>query len=208
MRRFILAIFFCCGLIFSQPGRAQADLITITGGALDISGLIQHSGPLTLSSDRLTASLTATTLGAYSPCFGCAAGQVIDIGGQWLSPDVVGSVTLDGTSYSGFTSSSSNALLVQFLGTATFPALWTPQPVVLVQPFTFHGLFSFEPGPGQFSQVNLAGGGVSTLTFLPDVERSRWVFSRGVYEFTPVPEPSTLTLIGLGAIGLLRRRFR
>ena len=210
MRRFVIAIFFCCGFTFSLPHSAQADLITITGGSLQISGGMNYSGPLTLASDRLTADLLVTPFGNFSAglCL-CGPNTTIGTGGIWVSPDVVGTVILDGTPYSGFSSSSAQSILVQFSGpSATFPALWTPQPVLLTQPFTFSGLFFYPTGPGQLASVDLIGGGTSSLTFVPGAGINGWVFDHGNYTFTPVPEPSTLTLFGLGAIGLLRRRFR
>jgi hypothetical protein len=212
MIRSARAIFFCVALTFSLPaGRVHADTITVTGGNLQIQGGLLGAGTALLESDRLTASLTLTPFGFYQPgltCFPCTPGGTLGVDGQWVSPDVFGGVMLDGSFYIAHGIASPDSLTIQILGDDLLLPVWTGDSVILQHAFTFTGLFLYQPADGPFSSVALVGAGTANITLRPLDFAEGWVFDHAEYQFTPVPEPSTLTLLAVGILGLVRRRAR
>jgi hypothetical protein len=74
-------------------------------------------------------------------------------------------------------------------------------------PFRYHGFFEGESDGGERVRVNLIGRGTAHVIFSSD-EPTHWFSS--IYQFSdaaPVPEPTSVLLVGLGvAAGLLRAR--
>lgn len=198
----------------------HADTIAVTGGGLDISGPasgLQHSGTLEISGDRaftLTAFVSSAD-GVYGPIVcadGCRPGDPLSIRGVWLGTSLQdATVTLDGITYTNVTSTSSlTGAGVEFTGMTRLPSTFAPS-AVLSAPFTFTG--SFFDGTTPYS---LFGRGTATIfleTFeLPQEFGTSWGVSRVQYAFSsdpgaPIPEPSTLLLIG-GGLGTLILRAR
>jgi hypothetical protein len=71
-------------------------------------------------------------------------------------------------------------------------------------PFTFTGFLSaFDPATGAtLFERSFRGSGVAKVYLYPS-DRSRFVYQ---YEVTPVPEPTTLVLLGTGMLGVFARR--
>ena len=158
---------------------------------------------------------------------GCKAGEQVDLSIDWLVDPrrtdglAGGTATLRGKTY------DTNPPLNSREGRATvegsfraFPVVTPSDPIgpfTVQGPFTFQGTFTFFDTDSEVPTGTeaLTGRGSVTLRLVPGADG--WVQVGGlstdkglVYDFAPVPEPATLTLVGLTAagIGLVRWRLR
>jgi hypothetical protein len=80
----------------------------------------------------------------------------------------------------------------------------------VLTPFKISGLFQYPAGNDTFLQP-FEGRGLATVTIVANRDGSTWDLSRVSYDITPaapIPEPTTLLLVGAGLAGLAVRRRR
>jgi hypothetical protein len=211
--------FALCALLLVST-TVRADSILVTSGAL-------------VASRDTAADLFATGTGGfqlvgggdfsggrfepYTQCFtppACAPGSVLSLYASWSGSDFLGTVTFDGVTYPmGSVSETTAGAAVEFLGSVIAPAFDGRTVREVSAPFTFSGLVVPPATPDQGPALQLIGRGTATLrlNWIDNLSGQYWQFERGVYAFepaTPVPEPGTMALLGLGLSGVLARRIR
>jgi hypothetical protein len=104
-------------------------------------------------------------------------------------------------------------LSLNFTGETLLPQVVEPSAVVSA-PFSVSGTLFYPFVPQQPRRsVSVSGGGIATAFLAPALgEPSRWRVTRFEYQFgsdaAPVPEPSTMLLVGAGALALARRKLQ
>lgn len=104
-------------------------------------------------------------------------------------------------------------LNLRFSGETLLPQLVEPSAVVS-GPFSVMGTLFYPATLGlPQRRVSVSGAGIATASLAPSVlDPLQWRVIRLEYQFAndaaPVPEPSTMLLVGAGALALARRRFR
>jgi PEP-CTERM motif len=198
-------------------GAAFADSIQITGGSAtgDRDGL--HLVVTGESGLQIDAGLGRNE-GIYAPaeqCFGppCFPGRPFSVNAAWFGGSS-GTASFDGQTFSlSQQGEETGALNAFFEGIMLLPAFTGERFGSAAAPFTFSGALFLPLGMGLPTDVPLQGRGTVTATFEwpnPDIPNS-WIFRSIEYEFesaSPVPEPTSLVLIGSGLGGLALRRWR
>ena len=198
---------------------AGAEPIRITRGSLELSGTSgSQTGTVSLVGATRGFTLSArvnTSEGVFQPSEqcqqlpACMPGAPIDLGANWAGLGVVSKVTLDGLTFTGVGSlTSDDSVAIEFIGSARAPAFGTGA-AVLISPFQFEGQFGRALGGG----VSLVGHGMATLiltqSFGPnELSPAAWRVTAARYEFSPTPEPATLVLTASGIAAVLLRRRR
>jgi hypothetical protein len=193
---------------------AYADPIVINGGAL-VASLGSARLDARGKDFRMTAAgdFPSGQFAPWSQCFtGCAPGIPIDLFANWSGSDFGGSVTINGTTFPlGIRTEENYSTDVFFVGSVLAPAFDGRTARDVSAPFSFSARLDAPIVPPDFiaHTSHLVGRGTATLGLM--WTPAGWTFNQAVYAFepsTPVPEPGTLTLIGLGLSGIIVRCLR
>jgi hypothetical protein len=196
----------------------KADPVVLTGGQLFVNGIF-GSPSYTISGLNFSVNASGGDPGNTPNCVPCPSGTPINISSFLVGSSLgSGSATINGVTFNN----------IFFLGEFSFAV----QPVVLpnevslgVQvevPFFFTGNIrgclpnSLVCTTEVFSTTQLVGQGIAKAAFaFSGVENGQVLYSfTGVrYDFRPVPEPLTITLLASGLLGLgvklrARRKIR
>jgi hypothetical protein len=193
-------------------GRAQADPLLVLAGGFTYEG--DPTGYI-LSGENFSIG-GGGSFQVRSPLdcsLPCGPGTLHDLSAVLGGPLPFGTLAVaDATIFgSRFESILLRGEMVFDAPTIVLPVLPASEDIVFTAPFLFSASLSgFDrETEGQLFQADLAGRGVVSLRAL--VERGEegrgYFFRQAHYEFTAVPEPATVLLLGAGALAL-GARFR
>jgi hypothetical protein len=194
---------------------ASADPVRITAGALTWGETHGSAPRITLAGEGFTFDGRGGT-GFFAPfeqCVvpECLAGNMVDLHAIWVGADLPGTATFDDVTFPNVGSLASDASL-QAIWSGSLGLPLDFEGGELTAPFHFTGLFFYPLSSiGLVQHLHLYGEGQTTLTFAPSrIVPGTFALSEARYEFSgdPVPEPTSMLLIGTGLAGLaaLRRR--
>jgi hypothetical protein len=200
---------------------AGADTVQVSGGALTWDPTMLNPR-LNLTGDRGLAidvriDHNSGTAWPISFCYSapCLPGQTLSLVFYNLG-DSGGVASIDGETFRvSAPSEDAGGLNILFDGNLLVPAFTGEPSASASAPFTFDGslIFPWPSGSPFRPPVSLTGSGTATLQFArphPDLPTG-WQLQSLHYEFqpaAPVPEPTTLVLVGSGVAGLILRRQR
>lgn len=215
--RVLGSVLFCslCAatLVHAETVRVTSGSIVVTGltelGSVNVSGTDGFSLVARLSPDEGRVD-PFTSCGIIPECF---PGDLLSVGAFMGTSSFSGTATLNGVTYTEISGLDDPTPAWELTGMATIPGFGDFSPTTLLAPFTISsGLFSLPGG----TSVPMAGRGTASVLLIPGLEDPSiprgWLVDRVEYTFegsaAPVPEPTTLLLVGSGLAGAIRLRPR
>lgn len=215
---FVLLVFT---LLFF-PSEARADVIVITSGQVSIGGPASpsrgawRSVGFNFAGNGFGASggvADGNTQGINSPCSfsPCQPGAVV-FPNSGVTLDGIGQATVNGTTSGAWWFGQDSHLV--FNGAGIVIPDSTAATLTLTSTFTMTGtviVHSLDlPGQPIIFSTDVSGSGIATLTlqYISNLGPPGYVLTRVSYDFTAIPEPTTLFLLGTGLAGLAARHRR
>jgi PEP-CTERM motif len=230
----VLTVSLFC-LFDAPPAAADPVTITVTGGSLvGVTG--ELAPPSTMTGPDFSFTAAALHMSGFTGFLplnqcggdGCLPGEMIDLSAVGLSTrhsdDGLANpvLTVNGLRIDDFSGGEVADHTVDLFFSSqsrVAPAFGDFSPVTLTAPFTLDGrvdLFQQSRPGGGGRLFRLNGRGTATLRLRPsaprdDGEPRAWEAEYVRYDFespAPVPEPSTMLLVGCGLAALVRSRRR
>jgi hypothetical protein len=209
-----------CLCLFA-PIRAQADTINLFDGSSVVYGppngvvaVVHFVGDRGFRFDGAASAISGVLVPWIDCSFGgnCTPGVTLSLRAEQLDNDLPGKATLDGVFYPdvGGTSGHTAHAFYEFTGEVILPPFGQSPTAILTVPVGFSGAFDVDQG----SQNQLIASASATLTLQEGTTAlgiPTWVYQGIRYDLAPVPEPTTLALVGtalavVGAVAVVRSR--